>query len=169
MRVARDRLLSRHGRRGVGISLFLCSARSVASAQAPETPRGSLAYRDTTCAACHDFYRFANGGWIAAARLAPGEQRRGVREEMNDRTIDLLRRILDSLVLAKPVTQSPEWKLAHFYASCLDSARIIRAGLSPLLATFARVDSLPSPGGVVKEIAALQRAGLAAPFLFSAD
>src|SRR6478672_667054 len=42
--------------------------------------------RDTTCAACTDFYRFANGGWIKQAQIPAAYPMWGTLIELTDRT-----------------------------------------------------------------------------------
>jgi len=102
------------------------------------------AYRDTTCAPCEDFYRYANGGWMSKVVLQKGEDSRGTLDEMNDRAQSVLHSILDSLASAPLPAGSPEWKVGRFYSSCMDSARADREGITPARAELNRISGISS-------------------------
>ena len=42
-----------------------------AAAATPARPSNAADF-DTTCAPCHDFDQFANGGWMAHTKMPPG-------------------------------------------------------------------------------------------------
>src|SRR2546430_15670946 len=50
------------------------------------------ANRDTTCAACQDFYRYANGGWLARTTLPPEYASYGSFTELVERNNETLHR-----------------------------------------------------------------------------
>ena len=73
-----------------------CLALSLASlpASAADMPHGiQRAYMDTTCAPCHDFYRYANGAWIDKATIPPSYTVIGAGREIFDRNTEVLYRV----------------------------------------------------------------------------
>lgn len=115
---------------------------------------------DTTCQPCQDFYRYANGGWLARTTLPPEYASYGSFAELQNRNLETLRHIVEGLAAstpARPVT--PEQKVGAFYASCMDSAQSEAAGIAPLKEELDRIAAINSPADVVAELARLEQNG----------
>jgi putative endopeptidase len=148
-------------------------ARSTAAEPAPEAAaavrgRGiERADMDTTCSACSDFYRFANGGWLDRNPVPPDRSAWSGYSEASDRTTQTLRALLeDAARQAQAGADGAVGRLGTFYASCMDTARIEQAGISPVAADLARVAALRDRGSMSAELARLHRAGVWVPFDF---
>src|SRR5438105_607545 len=136
-------------------------------AQAPvQTVPLDRANLDTTCAACEDFYEFANGGWLQRAKI-PGEYPEyGAFQQLQDQNEALLHEILDTSVVRvrsgqyKPGTG--EWKVGAFYATCMDTAAIERLGATPLKPGLDRIAAIKSVDDLKRALGELERSyGLA--------
>src|SRR5436853_1829117 len=109
---------------------------------------------DTSCAPCQDFYRYANGGWLARTELPPEYPSYGSFTELVERNNQTLRGIVDRLAAGAPATpKTTDQKLGAFYASCMDSARAERAGPQPLTNELDRIAAIASPADLARTLA----------------
>ncbi|MDQ6737681.1 MAG: M13 family metallopeptidase, partial [Gemmatimonadota bacterium] len=131
----------------------LASAVSFAAAGAQTTYHQTkpldLANLDTTCAPCTNFYQFANGGWIKANPIPPAYAQWGSFNELAEANNDKLRKVLDDasaqrLTAADPATR----KVGDYYAACMDTVAIERAGYEPIKAGLAQIAAIRTPADV---------------------
>jgi putative endopeptidase len=131
------------------------------------------AYIDTSVNACQDFFAFANGEWIKHDTIPAAFSSSGVSKEMTDANELVVRSVLEDAMAARRErpANSTVAKLGRYYASCMDSARADREGVSPLKADIAAINAINTRPQLIREIAALQRNGSNALFNFfpSAD
>jgi putative endopeptidase len=133
-----------------------------------DTPPGvDLAALDKTCKPCDDFYRYANGQWLAKNPIPASYPRWGRDDELTERNREHLRQILETAA-ANP-NQAPGsngQKIGDFYASCMDEAQINANGDKPLDPEFARIAAIQNVGELQAEVARLQGLGVNALFEF---
>jgi putative endopeptidase len=147
-----------------------CFALSLASrpAGAADMPHGiQRAYMDTTCAPCHDFYRYANGAWIDKATMPPSYTVIGAGREIFDRNTEVLYRVLEE-TRGKSATETDPTlkKLGAFYGTCMDSERADREGDAPIRPMLKRIAAISTRAQLQAEIAALTLSFHAVPFRF---
>jgi len=120
------------------IAIFVAGTASLAS---PVIAQGTYrqtkpldpANLDTTCAPCTNFYQFANGGWMKNNPIPAAYPTWGSFGELDDQNQAKLRLVLDEAVAHRADATDPTMrKLADFYAACMDSATIEKAGYQPI-------------------------------------
>ena len=137
-------------------------------AAAPATHGLSLADLDTTVAPCRDFYRYADGGWIGRATMPAAYSRYGGFEELSDRNIEQVHRLLEDAVRqAKGSTRGDVGLLATFYGTGMDSGRAELDGDSPLQPYLQRIAALKSTTVLGGEVAWLHAEGVPALFFLT--
>ena len=140
------------------LAALLCGVLATTAAAQQQTRPLDPANLDTTCAPCRDFFRFANGGWLARTELPGDRPLWGSFSELQDRNFEALKEVLTEAAADARSTGDPDLrKLGLFYGSCMDSTRVEREGLRPLAAELGRIDAMRSPADVQREIARLQQ------------
>jgi putative endopeptidase len=148
----------------LALAALLCGIPGSAVAQLQSKPL-EPSNMDTTCSACRDFFRYANGGWLARAKIPADQPRWGSFSELQEQNFEALRAVLDEAAASAAATRDPGvQKLGRFYGSCMDSTRIEREGLRPLRAELRRIDGMGTPADVQAEMARLQHQGVDVTF-----
>ena len=126
---------------------------------------------DKSVNACQDFFLFANGAWIKSDTIPAAFSSSGVTKDMSDRNELVVRSVLDDAMKNRNSAPagSTQRKLGTFYASCMDSARADREGVTPIKAQLSAVNAVNSRSGLVREIALLHKQGVSAAFRLYPD
>ncbi len=116
--------------------------------------------------ACTDFYQFACGGWLAANPIPSDRPRWGRFDELQERNLEVLRRVLERPGAAGDVNAK---KIADYYASCMDEATIERRGVTPLDADLKNIAALGTVTRLPELLAELHKIGVNAFFGFGSE
>ena len=146
---------------GLGLTAIRLPAQTPPLPQAAVTHGIDLSTIDPSVLPCRDFYQYANGKWLAANPVPADRSTWGEMSEMSERNSAVLHSILDRAVTGPPAPAgSVERKVADFYRSGMDTARIEREGVQPLAPEFARIDQVTDTSGLLAEIAHLHQTGI---------
>jgi putative endopeptidase len=121
---------------------------------------------DRTCKPCDDFYQFANGGWIKSHPIPAAYPQYGTFNILVDKNRQVSHEILEEAAKSNAAAGTDEQKIGDYYASCMDTASIEKAGTTPLEPLFKRIDGLSDVKGLAPVLAALQIDGVDAFFGF---
>ncbi len=144
----------------------LLGSAALAADESATPPRMVDAGRiDATCAPCRDFYAFANGVWIKNTPVPASETWYGAWPMVRDRNDVVLREIFEKGAQAvrsgSAARNTNVGRVGAFYASCMDSAAVDRAGAKPIQPTLDAIAAITSVNGLVRAFAF--RAGTPAP------
>jgi putative endopeptidase len=159
----------------VFLSLFLFAGVASLSAQGRQPSRANRALDranlDTTCAACDDFYTFANGGWLKKTTIPASYPSYGSFEALYDRNEAILHGILDTasrdlrgLPDRQPQKGTNAYRVAAYYDACMDTLTIEKLGTTPIDAGLRRIAGITDKAGLAKAIAALEASDGLAPY-----
>jgi putative endopeptidase len=161
----------------VFLSLLLLAAASLAAqGTRPQGARPAnraldRANLDTTCAACEDFYTYANGGWLKKNSIPASYPSYGSFEALYDRNEAILHGILDTasrdlrgLPDRQPQKGTNAYRVAAYYDACMDTVTIEKLGTTPVDASFRRIAAISSKQDLAKAIAALEASDGLAPY-----
>src|SRR5258705_12829409 len=105
------------------VALVAVTANAQSSSVAPAIDRANM---DTTCAACQDFYQYANGGWKSRATIPAPYAGWGSLQQLSDKNEAVVHDILDDAAKGVPSAKvgSNAWKIGTFYGAGIHSARV---------------------------------------------
>ena len=146
--------------------LAMLAAPTLLAAQMQSKPLDP-ANMDTTCSACQDFYRYANGSWIKRNPIPGDKPMWSSFHELQDQNFAALREVLDAAAKdARTTKDADQRKLGLFYGSCMDSTAIEAAGIKPLAGDLGRIAAIRNRKQTETELARLHRQFVSAGFFF---
>jgi putative endopeptidase len=110
-----------------------------------------------------DFYAYANGAWTRRTPIPADRSTVGTIGALNDRSRAQVRAILEE------ATHEPSSRMGTAYRTFLDTARIERLGMAPVVPTLARLRAIATRDAYVGAAADAGRQGVALPFDFKVE
>ncbi|MGK9475692.1 M13 family metallopeptidase [Melioribacter sp. OK-6-Me] len=114
-----------------------------------------------------NFYEFAVGNWVKNNPIPPDQSRWGTFNVLIERNNELLRSIVEE------VASNPNWekgtakqKIADFYVTAMDSARIEKYGYKPILPLFEQIDKIRNKAELIEAVAQFHKTGISPFFYF---
>lgn len=136
--------------------LVLSCMTSVLLAQTAEKPLRSLPYTpgldvkamDTTVDPCANFYQYSCGGWMKNNPI-PGDQASwSVYGKLANENEQFLWGILEDSAKPDPKRSAAQQKIGNYFAACMDTDAIEKAGADPLRPVLDEIAGLKSTGGI---------------------
>src|SRR6516162_7840255 len=112
---------------------------------------------DRSIAPGDDFFRYANGNWLARTQIPADRSSWGTGAQLAELTVkrtDELIRAADSAATAGTEAR----KIGDYYASYMDAARIDRLALTPLAPLLKKIDAITDRTGLARALGATLRA-----------
>jgi putative endopeptidase len=115
---------------------------------------------DSTVAPSHDFFHFANGGWIKKNPIPADQIRWGSFSILNENNKKNLHQIVDDAAAKKDAAKgTPEQLVGDFYFSAMDTATIEKLGADPIRPEMENIDKLTDINSILHYTAMLQKWG----------
>jgi putative endopeptidase len=113
---------------------------------------------------CEDFYKFANGGWMAKNPVPPEYSSWGTPQVLRERNLEQLHTILEAASNSKAPKGSNEQKIGDFYYSVMDTKTRDTAGLTPIDPWLQRIDQIKDARSLQAAFAYLATYNVDSPF-----
>jgi len=92
----------------------------------------SAATQDASVKPGDDFYRYANGSWLASSGIPAGQQSYDTRAMLREKTSKQVRDLIQDAAATHSANGRIAQKVGDYYASFMDEASIEAKGLTPL-------------------------------------
>src|SRR5580700_8742045 len=128
--------------RTVAPVVLLASAAYVSGAALPVAENVYTQDIDRSIKPGDDFYRYANGGWLARVTIPVGQSSFDTRAILTERTGQRVRDLVQGAAVGQPAKGSLAQKVGAYYASFIDEEAIEAKGLEPLAGEMATISAI---------------------------
>lgn len=151
-------------RRAMGASTLAllagCATATTSTSTAPARPQAAigawgvdLGARDTNVRPGDDFFRYANGTWLANTEIPADRTRWGTFDILREKSDQDQRVIIEEVALAGGAPGSNQQKIADYYNSFLNQDAIDARGMAPVQPELAQIAALRNHEETIRLIA----------------
>jgi endothelin-converting enzyme/putative endopeptidase len=108
-----------------------------------------LSNMDPAVKAGDDFFRHANGKWLATFKMPADKARYGAFDALGDKSEADVKAVLEDLAAKKPAAGTTPAKVGDMYASWMDEAALEARGTAPLKPYLAQIEAVTDTKGVL--------------------
>lgn len=122
----------------------------VATNHPGETPKDSTAYldranMDTTVKPGDNFFLYANGAWLKKTPIPGDKTGWGSFYELADNTNKSVHTLLEDVARENAATGTPQYNVASFYKSGMDTVAIDKAGTNAIKSELDAIKAITTP------------------------
>ncbi len=126
---------------GCTLALSACSGKKT-DQQSGKVPAIDLSDMDTTVNPRDDFFRYANGGWMAKNPLKPEDSRYGAFDVLRDSTAARLRRIVEGYSGKEQKPGTNEYRIATLFKLAMDSTKLNADASEPIRGELREIEAI---------------------------
>lgn len=149
------------------ISLFL--GAMACKTEAPKQKAIDLADLDATVNPAADFDNYANGGWKKRFPIPDEKSRFGSFDVLADTGEVQVQKLITEIASAQQQPGTVAQKIADFYNTGMDTAKIEAAGLTPVQPLFDQINAIAGKQDVMNVVADFQTKGIYPMFAIFSD
>lgn len=127
---------------------------AVRGAPAPDRPAAgtnvNLALIDDAIAPGDDFYRYANGAWLATYELPDDKTAFGNFYELHDRAQERVQAIIEELSATDPARGTVAQQIGDYYLSFMDTRTLDERGIDPIRPELAGIRAISSSADLAR-------------------
>ncbi|HEY2339312.1 MAG TPA: M13 family metallopeptidase [Steroidobacteraceae bacterium] len=112
---------------------------------------------DRTVAPGDDFFRYANGSWLAKTEIPADRYAWGTGAQLAELTLKRTDELIRAAAASSAAGTEPR-KIADYYASYMDAAHIEQLGLTPLTPLLKEIDTIKDRAGLARALGGTLRA-----------
>lgn len=137
--------------------------------EVPKSSAVNLKDMDTAFDSVNDFDNYANGGWKKRFPIPDEKSRFGSFDLLSDSAENQVQKLITEIASNKQEPGSIGQKIADFYNTGMDTAKIEAEGLAPIQYFLEEISSIRNKDDVMKVVADLQTKGIYPMFSILSD